>query len=193
MCDPITLATVAVVGSIATGAMSAVSAQQQASAQRSAAENNARLESDAAANAAAVDYQQLNTQQNEIDRQSAQEAQQRAVLAMKERAALRVSQGEAGVGGISAARNENDVTMQMSNDLATIESNKKSKINQSQMQKQQVNATALSRRNQSISSMNSVYANSKTPAAWASGLQIGLGAANAGMSAYALGNKLNDK
>ena len=165
----------------------AISAQkEQNNAMRQAADNNARMEADAASNAAAQDYLAISTQQDEINQQSAQDTNQRALQAMRERAALRVSAGEAGVQGASVDGAFKDTYMAQGADMATIETNRTNKIRQAQLTKGSVQANAQGRINQGISNQRSTYSNTmdkKAPSMWVSGLQIG----SAGVGGYMQG------
>lgn len=158
----------------------------QNSAMRNAADANAKLEADSASNAAAQDYMAVDAQQQEINQQAAQDQTQRAMMAMRERAALRVASGESGVAGISTDMQEKDTFMSQGQDAATIETNRANKIKQSQLSKGSIEAQAQGRVNTSISNQRNTYANTlkkRGPSAWVSGLQIGA----AGVSGYMQG------
>lgn len=198
MCNP--AAIVMAVMSVASTAMSVAAQSQQieamndqANAARSASEANTKMEADAAANAAAQDYMAVGAQQDEINQQAAQEKQQRALLAMRERAALRVSAGEAGLAGGVVDGAIKDTYMNESADMGTLEANRANKIKQAQLSKGQIQATAQGRVNQGISNMRSTFAqnpNKTAPSAWVSGLQIGMAGASGAMQGYAYGQSL---
>lgn len=158
------------IASAASTAMSISAQNQQADAQ-----------ADAATKAAAADYTQQVTQQEQIDAQAAQEKLQRAQAAMVERARLRVSSGEAGIGGLSPAKDIAESFMKEGMDLSTIETNRLNKVKQVEAEKNSTYATAQGRIN---------TANAGKSSGWTSGLQIGLSGLQGGAQGYTLGKAI---
>lgn len=162
MCEPIYFAAAAVAISLASGVTSYVQGKR-----------NAEAEVDAANKAAISDYNRATLQQQQIDAAGSLDMTERLRQSLKERAAIRVSAGEA---GLTTGREEIAAHQSASKDLAIMEANKSGSIEQIQAEKGAILANAQSRIN---------LANSRTPTPWMAGLQITSSAASSGLGAYA--------
>lgn len=107
---------------------------------------------------------QMNLQQTQINQQASAEMSERAKRTQAELARVRVSAGEAGVGGASVDRVAGEVEMNYGQDMATLQNNTKNKIVQTQYQKTAMRNSAQSEINQ---------AESSRPSWIGAGLQIG--------------------
>ena len=141
------------IASAATAATSYVSGQQTAQATAKAAQENMNAQ-----------MEQNSVRQEEINKQSANDATERSKQAEIERGRMRVVAGESGALGTSQDRLINDSLFQEGTDLSTIEANRQSSIKQTN-----VDANALKAQNQSAANL----AYSKAPTLVGTGLQIG--------------------
>lgn len=177
MCEPATVtAVIAGVMAVAGAATTAVSIN--------AANNQAEAQVDAANKSAAADYISQTTQQDQVNQQAAQEKMQRAQQAMAERAKLRVTAGESGVGGLSPMKDIAETYMNQGLDASTLETNRANKVRQIQNEKDSTSATAQGRRNVAMAGMSS---------GWTAGLQIGTSALSGAASGYSTGKNLERK
>jgi hypothetical protein len=149
-----------------------------------AANNQAEAQVDASNKAAAADYTSQTTQQDQVNQQAAQEKMQRAQQAMAERAKLRVTAGESGVGGLSPMKDIAETYMNQGLDASTLETNRANKVRQIQNEKDSTSATAQGRRSVAMAGMSS---------GWTAGLQIGTAALSGSASGYSTGKSLEKK
>ena len=161
MCNPMLIALAGVAVSAAGAGYSAYAQGEAADDQKEAAEAQLQLQQDA-----------IDKQNAQLSAQTAEEMSDNARLARREQAALRVSSGEAGVGGLSVQSLLDDVNAQTGFDNARAQKNLDNQIDKNTLDLQgfQLNA------NTKIQSAN----NRRNDALIGSGLQI----ANAGVSAY---------
>lgn len=131
MCEPVTIGTTVItvgemvaVGVAATSAAVGYMAQQQAADDnRSAAEANYRAQMD-----------QLQLQRQQINEQAADEMSIRAKTARSNLASLRVSAGESGIAGLTEDNLEREVKFNESQDIATIQKNRRNAMDQTSAQ-----------------------------------------------------------
>lgn len=168
-----TMAIMAVISAAAAAASTTMSIQ--------AANNQAEAQVDAANKASAADYVSQTTQQEQVNQQAAQEKMQRAQQAMAERAQLRVTAGESGVGGLSPMKDIAETYMNQGLDASTLETNRANKVRQIQNEKDSTFATARGRRSVAMAGMSS---------GWTAGLQIGTAALRGAASGYSTGKSL---
>jgi hypothetical protein len=170
MCNPLAVMGVMAVMSAATTTAQVVQANHQADATEAAANN-----------AAAADYTQENAAESQINQQNEQDSLQRAQQAMQERAKLRVSAGDAGIGGISPTRDLVDSFMRESNDQGIIATNNANHIASIEAQKNATYAQDQGRYN---------VASAGAPGLWTAGLQIGASTAQGAFQGYSMGNQI---
>lgn len=121
MCNP---AVIPIAMAVMSAAATAYGQSQQNKATKAQAE--------AATEAGQLDVQQLKTQMEQTNDAATREKLQRQLQTARERATIRVSQGEAGVaGGQSSIRVLNNSIMQGSMDVSTIEANRANSVDQS--------------------------------------------------------------
>ena len=142
---------------------------------------NARAQGEAANRAALTDYERIQARAGEISAASAQDKLKRNLQTARERAKLKVAQGEAGIAGNSSLRELNNSLFESSFDKSVIEANRKSELAQLQASARGVEATNKSRVNQ---------ANSMISAPLVSALTIGGSMVQSGLAGYSLGDKL---
>lgn len=135
MCEPVTIATIA---------LSAASAVAGYSGQR----QQAKAQEQAAADAYQENQQALNVQQVQSNERASQEMSARAREAMVQRGRLRAIAAEGG-GGNGMARIMGEVNLASSTDMATIERNRVMHEQQSQLQKRGMQTRAQSEINMS--------------------------------------------
>jgi len=168
MCNPaLAVMAITTIASVATGVTSYVQSENVADAEKKAAEG-----------AAASDYQQATLQQDQINAAAGQDMTERLRQSLKERAAIRVSAGEA---GLTTGREELASYQSASKDVAIMEANRSSGVEQTQVEKQAIFANAQGRIN---------TAQSRVPSPFMAGLQISTSAAAAGAQGYAAGKGL---
>lgn len=146
-------------------AVSAASAYVSYEQQQDAAEENRK--------AAARNYEQqmaaLQEERTQINQQAGEKMSEIAKIEQAKMAQLRVAAGESGVSGVSLGRIENEIDMNASQDMASIEANRKNAVNQTTRQ-------AAASAAQAINQANSV----RKPYWGATALQI----AGSGLSTY---------
>ena len=142
------------------------------------ANKQADATTDSANKAAAADYVQQTTQQDQVNQAAAQEKLQRTQAAMADRARLRVSAGESGIGGLSAAKDIGETYMNQGMDASILETNRANKIRQIQLEKDSTFANNQGRDNVAAAGKSS---------GWSAGLQIGSSALGGASSGYTLG------
>lgn len=168
MCEPVTVATTAVVAAEAAPALitagemiaigvAAASAGVGYFAQQQAADDNRA--------AAEANYQaqmkQLQLQREQINEQASDEISFRAKTARSNLASLRVSAGESGIAGITEGNLEREVKFNESQDIATIQKNRRNAMDQTTAQGASLAA-------QNMSQVNSV----RQPSLIGSALQV---------------------
>lgn len=144
MCEPVTIGTTVItvgemvaVGVAATSAAVGYMAQQQAADDnRSAAEANYRAQMD-----------QLQLQRQQINEQAADEMSIRAKTARSNLASLRVSAGESGIAGLTEDNLEREVKFNESQDIATIQKNRRNAMDQTSAQGAGIAAQTMSQVN----------------------------------------------
>lgn len=161
-----------------TAAIMAITAATSTAMSIKASNDQAEAQSKAASNAAASDYIQQTEQQDQTNQQAALEKTERARQAMIERAKLRVSQGEAGIGGLTPMKEMQESYMNETYDASILETNRANRIRQIEAEKEGVRANAQGRINVSRSGV--------TPG-WAAGLQIGFSGVEGGIKGYTIG------
>lgn len=165
MCEPLTIAAIA---AAAASAGSAVASYSSGQAMIQATQ-------DAANNDLALQLFQMNTQDQEVEKQAANDMNERAKAAQIEQGKLRVIAGESGALGISSDLLLMDSEFQEGTDIATIQANKVSALKQSDTNK-------LSAYSNAQNTVN--LAKNKAPTLVGTGLQIasGLSTAYIGMN-----------
>ena len=149
-----------------------------------AANNQAEAQTDAANKAAAADYVAQTTEQDQVNQQAAQEKLQRTQAAMAERARLRVASGEAGIGGLSPAKDIGETYMNQGMDASVLETNRANRIRQIENEKDSTYATNQGRNNVAAAGMTQ---------GWSAGLQIGSSLLNGAASGYTMGKTMKGK
>lgn len=144
----------------------------------------AKAEGQAATEAATADYAALTQREQQIDTQATTEKLERQRQGMRERALLRVTAGEAGIGGITPIREQANSLLQESYDTGILEYNRENRIDQTEVEKQKVYADAKGRMN---------VARSKTQGGFMAGLQIGAAGLSGAASGLQFGNTLNSR
>lgn len=163
MCEPVTVGAMTITaGEMLAVGVAAASATVGYMAQQQAADDN-RAAAQASYDA---QMQQLQLQREQINEQSVDEMSYRAKAARASLASLRVSAGESGIAGITSDRLEREVKFNESQDIATIDKNRRNAM-------QQTNAQAAGIAAQSMSQVNSV----RQPSLIGSALQVGQTAA----------------
>lgn len=163
-------------------AVMAASAAATTTVSVQSANKQAEATTDSANKAAASDYVQQTEQQDQVNQQAAQEKLQRTQAAMADRARLRVSAGESGVGGLSPAKDIAETYMNQGMDASILETNRANKIRQIQLEKGATYANNQGRDN--------IAAAGKS-AGWSAGLQIGSSALQGGSSGYTMSKGWN--
>ena len=133
MCDPITIATVA---------LSAASSVASYSGQRQAAKAQER----AAADAYEANQSAINVRQSQANERATQQMSERAREAMVQRGRLRAIAADRG-GGLVFDRLEGEVNLAESTDMATIERNRSMQEQQGQLDKRGMRAQSQSQIN----------------------------------------------
>lgn len=150
--------------------IAATAAAGSAVASYSAGQQMVQATQDAANNNYAMQMLQLEEQSNEIEKQAANEMNERAKAAQIEQAKLRVISGESGALGISQDLLLVDSEFQEGTDIATINANKVSALKQNDISK-------LSAYTESRNAVN--MAKNKAPTLVGTGLQIASGLSTA--------------
>lgn len=150
--------------------VAATAAAGSAVASYSAGQQMVQATQDAANNNYAMQMLQLEEQSNEIEKQAANEMNERAKAAQIEQAKLRVISGESGALGISQDLLLVDSEFQEGTDIATINANKVSALKQNDISK-------LSAYTESRNAVN--MAKNKAPTLVGTGLQIASGLSTA--------------
>jgi hypothetical protein len=119
-----------------------------------------------------INMQQKNLEQQQINKQAAQEEQMRAMKTQALLASFQVSAGESGISGASVDRGANEIVGASEQDIAAMEGNRKTAIDQAQLQAKGSRAGSQSTINQN-----------RSPGALGVGLQIA-GAAGQATGAY---------
>lgn len=162
MCDPLTIAAiVAVTASAGSAVASYSSGQQMIAATQDAANNNYALQ-----------MMQIDEQDKEMEKQSANDMNERAKAAQIEQGKLRVIAGESGALGITQDLLLQDSEFQEGTDIATIQANKTSAL-------KQLDVNKLQAYTESQNAVN--MAKNKAPTLVGTGLQIASGVATAYM------------
>lgn len=147
MCEPTTM----MLGlSIASAGFQYISASQQADAMRSSQEASYNAQ-----------MQQMQLQRQQINEQASDQMSARAMQAQAAESRLRASAGESGLSGVSEDRNEAEVKFNESQDIATIDKNRRAQI-------AQAGANASGIQAQTQSAINSV----RQPSLIGAGLQV---------------------
>lgn len=162
MCDPLTIA----------AAVAAVASAGSAVAAYSSGQAMVQATQDAANNDLALQLFQMNFQDEEVEKQAANDMNERAKAAQIEQGKLRVIAGESGALGITSDLLLIDSEFQEGMDIATIQANKISALKQSDMNK-------LSAYSSSQNAVN--MAKNKAPTLVGTGLQIASGLSTAYM------------
>ena len=136
---------------------------------------------DAANKAADADYAALEQQQREGMDAAAVERMERIRQGLRERAALRVNSGEAGLAGVTPALTQETSLFQEGYDLSIIEQNKNNRLLQGARTANSIRATNEGRLGEARSRMTS-----GTMAA----LQIGLAGTSGAMQGYSMGTQM---
>lgn len=164
MCEPLTIAAIiAATASAGSAVASYSSGQAMIQATQDAANNNYALQ-----------MLQINEQDKEVEKQAANDMNERAKAAQIEQGKLRVIAGESGALGITQDLLLQDSEFQEGTDIATIQANKTSALKQSDVNK-------LSAYSESQNAVN--MAKNKAPTLVGTGLQIASGMATAYMGA----------
>ncbi len=150
--------------------VAATAAAGSAVASYSAGQAMVQATQDAANNNYALQTMQLEEQGKEIEKQAANEMNERAKAAQLEQAKLRVIAGESGALGISQDLMLVDSEFQEGTDIATIQANKVSALKQNDISK-------LSAYSESQNAVN--MAKNKAPTLVGTGLQIASGLSTA--------------
>lgn len=150
--------------------VAATAAAGSAVASYSAGQQMVQATQDAANNSYAMQMLQLDEQSKEIEKQAANEMNERAKAAQIEQAKLRVISGESGALGISQDLLLVDSEFQEGTDIATINANKVSALKQNDISK-------LSAYTESRNAVN--MAKNKAPTLVGTGLQIASGLSTA--------------
>ena len=160
MCEPLTIAAIiAATASAGSAVASYSSGQQMVQATQDAANNNYALQ-----------MMQINEQDKEVEKQAANDMNERAKAAQIEQGKLRVIAGESGALGITQDLLLQDSAFQEGTDIATIQANKTSALKQSDMNK-------LGAYTESQNAVN--IAKNKAPTLVGTGLQIASGLSTA--------------
>ena len=160
MCEPLTIAAIiAATASAGSAVASYSSGQQMVQATQDAANNNYALQ-----------MLQINEQDREVEKQAANDMNERAKAAQIEQGKLRVIAGESGALGITQDLLLQDSAFQEGTDIATIQANKTSALKQSDMNK-------LGAYTESQNAVN--IAKNKAPTLVGTGLQIASGLSTA--------------
>ncbi len=153
MCDPLTIAAVTAAVASAGSAVAAYSSgQAMVQATQDAANNNYALQ-----------LMQMTEQDKEVEKQAANDMNERAKAAQIEQGKLRVIAGESGALGITPDLLLVDSEFQEGTDIATIQANKVSALKQSDIEKLAAYSNAQSAVNQ---------AKNRAPTLVGTGLQI---------------------
>lgn len=156
MCHPAVGIALAAISTAASIGGTVLSAQ----AQNAAAEEEMK-NATASANAQQA---QLQEQESQINDQAALEKLERQRQAMRERAAIRVNQGEAGVAGATANRELQDTYFQNTYDINIMEQNRKNAVSANRAQAKAVEIEGVGRWKN---------ASARRTSSLATGLQIG--------------------
>ena len=131
MCEPVTIgATVITVGEMVAAGAAVASATVGYMASQSAADDN-RASAEASYKA---QMDQLQTQREQINEQASDEMSFRAKTARANLASLRASAGESGISGISENNLEREIKFNESQDIATIDKNRRAAMSQTNAQ-----------------------------------------------------------
>lgn len=164
MCEPVTIGTMALTAgeSLMVGVTAASAAMTYVGQQAQA---------DAIGNSQRASYEaqmsQLQLQREQINEQATDQMSARAMAAQAAQAKLRASAGESGVSGISVDRADREIAFNSSQDIATIDKNRRAQIAQTAVNGQAIQA-------QTQSALNSA----PHPSLIGTGLQIAGGFAN---------------
>lgn len=167
---------------IPTIAMAALS-MAQTLAQINQSNDVAAAERDAADKAAAADYEQLTLRQQQESEKTSLETVDRMRQGLRERAAMRVSAGEAGIAGITPIREQAVSMLSQAWDTGIIAENRNNQLESINAQRDEVRATQEGRYN---------VANAKTVNPFMAGLQIAGAGAQGAMQGYSFGKMLSD-
>lgn len=160
MCEPLTIAAIVAATASAGSAVASYSAGQAMAA----------ATQDAANNDLAMQLFQMNAQDTEVEKQAANDMNERSKAAQIEQGKLRVIAGESGALGITSDLLLLDSEFQEGTDIATINANKVSALKQSDMNK-------LSAYSNAQNTVN--VAKNKAPTLVGTGLQIASGLSTA--------------
>lgn len=160
MCEPLTIAAI----------IAATASAGSAVASYSSGQAMIQATQDAANNDLALQLFQMNTQDHEVEKQAANDMNERSKAAQVEQGKLRVIAGESGALGITQDLLQQDSAFQEGTDIATIQANKVSALKQSDTNK-------LSAYSNSQNTVN--MAKNKAPTLVGTGLQIASGLSTA--------------
>lgn len=160
MCEPLTIAAI----------IAATASAGSAVASYSSGQAMIQATQDAANNDLALQLFQMNSQDTEVEKQAANDMNERSKAAQIEQGKLRVIAGESGTLGITSDLLLLDSEFQEGTDIATINANKVSALKQSDMNK-------LSAYSNAQNTVN--LARNKAPTLVGTGLQIASGLSTA--------------
>lgn len=158
MCEPTTI------GMLAMAALSAAASMTQASMQQKQQNDVADAEREAASMAARSDRDQLAVRQQQVSEKTSMEVVDRMRQGMRERAAMRLSAGEAGIAGISPIREQASSMLNQAWDTGILAENNQNALMAINAQREDVDATEKGRYN---------VANAKSVDPFMGGLMIG--------------------
>lgn len=141
----------------------------------------AKMEVQAAEDAAQADYNILVEQQRQVNQKASLEKAERQRQALRERGRLRVALGEAGIDGVSPGREMANAFLQEAYDKAIIEENRENQGSQNLQERFSVGTNAKSRIN---------AANSKRIGGLNGALMIGSSAVSGYGAGYQFGKTL---
>lgn len=136
MCHPMVFMVALTVASMAAQAKQQADQAKAQAKQQEYMNENYVAQAKATQQAAQADVETLTAQQQETNEQFSSEIMARQLEARKEAARASVAAGESGVAGVSTDMIERSIAGQGLRDVSTLESNRQSRINQAQREKE---------------------------------------------------------